>query len=233
METSPPDGRQPVFNVPNSVLLFLVVCAGIHVVRTYLLSYEMQVETLLRFAFIPGVWSGNAGLSWLDSFPYWSPITYSFLHGDWLHLGLNALWMVAFGAVVAKRLGVLRFALLCIAGSCGGAAAHFVTHTSEIVPMIGASAVVSACVGAAIRFAFPREGGFRTGPAYLPRLSLVQTFTSRQLLAFIGFWFVINYVFGSGVIDPTGEGQSVAWQAHIGGFLVGILGFAVFDPVKR
>jgi membrane associated rhomboid family serine protease len=118
-----------------------------------------------------------------------------------------------------------------------GAAAHLLTHQHEVAPMIGASAAVSGAMAASMRFAFGRGSflSFRRGDAeaaaLVPALSLVETFRHPRVLAFLAVWFGINIVFGIGSISVASQAESVAWQAHIGGFLAGLLLFSLFDPV--
>ena len=95
--------------------------------------------------------------------------------------------------------------------------------------MIGASAIVSACIGAAVRFAFLRPGGFRQGNLTGRSLSIVETFTNPQTMMFIAVWFGLNLIFGTGVISVPGEEAGIAWQAHMGGLFAGLLLFGWFD----
>jgi membrane associated rhomboid family serine protease len=53
-----------------------------------------------------------------------------------------------------------------------------------------------------------------------------------RVMIFLGVWFGLNLLFGLGAVGITGSEQAVAWQAHIGGFLAGLLAFALFDPIK-
>ena len=102
--------------------------------------------------------------------------------------------------------------------------------------MIGASGAVSGIMAAAIRFVFqPGESlsGFSlnaTGSYRAPALPLVQTFRDRRTLRFILLWLAINIVTGlAGLPLGLTEG-SIAWEAHLGGFLIGLLAFSLIDP---
>jgi len=163
---------------------------------------------------------------------FWSPLTYSLLHSDWTHLIVNSAWMLAFGAAVARRFGAVRFLAFGCVCSLGGAALHYVFHVGDVAPVIGASAVVSGFMGAASRFAFGRSG-LRQDLVLAPALSLVQTFSNRQVMMFLAIWFGLNFLFGSGLVPIAGEDQSIAWQAHIGGFAAGLLLFSFFDPAGK
>jgi len=219
--------RQPIFNVPGTILALIIAFGAVHLYRVYGLNPREALEFVFTFGYVPAreaIFPQSTIIASLST-----AISYSFLHGDSLHLGLNCLWLLAFGSPVAKRIGVLRFLLLAVASSLAGALAHQLTHMGEVVPMIGASAIVSGFMGAALRFAFPASGGIASEPALQPRQGIIQTFTNRSAMVFLVVWLALNVVFGAGLIDITGAGQSIAWQAHIGGFLVGFLGFKVFD----
>jgi membrane associated rhomboid family serine protease len=165
---------------------------------------------------------------------FWSLITYSFLHADWVHWGFNSISMLAFGTPVARRLGAARFLLLSALGSIGGALAYYLFHPSQIAVLIGASAAISAQVAGAIRLIFARPARFgiagerQIGP--VRALTLGETFTNRLPLMFILVWLGLNYLFGaSGIGMPSGEGL-IAWEAHFGGFIAGLLLFGLFEP---
>jgi membrane associated rhomboid family serine protease len=171
--------------------------------------------------------------------PWWTPITYNFLHGDWVHLGLNGLWLAAFGSAVARRFGPLRFAGLFVLSGIAGAAAFYAVHPFGLEPVVGASAAISGAVAAAMRFAF--EPGAPLGPGARlpvandspfrgPALPLGRVLRDARALTFLLTWFGCNILFGA-FARPLGIGDvAVAWQAHIGGFLFGLFAFSLFDP---
>jgi membrane associated rhomboid family serine protease len=91
-------------------------------------------------------------------------------------------------------------------------------------------------MAAAIRFAFQYGGplGFLGSGAQgyrVPAASLIESFRDPRVLAFLLVWFGVNALFGLGSFTLPGMEHAVAWQAHIGGFAVGLFGFALFDPV--
>ena len=224
--------HNPVLNVPVTILAMMAVFAIIHAVRVYGLDRSTDLDVLLQFSFIPARYVNQQLIEYSNMALYWSPLTYSVLHADWTHLFVNSLWLLVFGAVVARRFNALYFIIFCVFGSLGGALAHYVSHPESFVPTIGASAVVSACVGASTRFAFQAGMGLSPLDDIRPRLSLFETFRNRQTFAFIGIWFLVNYLSGAGFVDVSGEGGQIAWEAHVGGFLVGLLMFPLFDPIK-
>jgi membrane associated rhomboid family serine protease len=166
-------------------------------------------------------------------------VTYSLLHGNLSHIIFNVLWLLPFGSALARRFGPLRFFLFMAVTAAAGALAHLVTHEHAVVPMIGASASVSGTMAAAIRFAFV-QGSFLSfsrgdadAAAKVPALSLLEALRNGRVLGFLAVWFGVNIVFGVGSIAIGMDGASVAWQAHIGGFVAGLILFSLFDPARR
>jgi membrane associated rhomboid family serine protease len=148
----------------------------------------------------------------------------------------NAVWFLAFGTPVARRFGTSRFLLFLAVAAAGGAAAHLAAHFGEKQVMIGASAAISGAMAAAMRFAFVRGGplglfGSREDAYRIPAVPLTIALRDPRVLAFLLVWFGSNILFGLGSFALAGAQQVVAWEAHIGGFLVGLFGFAAFDPV--
>jgi membrane associated rhomboid family serine protease len=234
--------RERIFNIPAVVLALVVGLGMIHAVLVLLLTAKQTTEFLLLFAFIPARYSGGslAGAVWPGGWgaDIWTFATYALIHGDLNHLIFNGIWLLAFGTPVARRFGTPRFIVFFIATAVGGAAIHLATHYGELLPMIGASAAISGAMAAAIRFAFQRGGplGAWSGApdAYrVPAASLSECFRDPRVLAFLLVWFGINALFGFASFSLPGMAHAVAWEAHIGGFLVGLIGFALFDPVGR
>lgn len=231
--------REPILNVPAIVLFILLVLVAVHAVRTLLLSEAADQIFLLTFAFIParfdaaldGILPGGTGAK------LWTFVTYALIHADITHLGFNAVWLLAFGSPVARRFGAWRFILLCAVAVAAGALAHLVTHVGERNPMIGASAAISAMMGAATRFAFQRGGsldfwrGAHGDPERIPAAPLFVALRNPRVVSFLVVWFGLNLLFGLGSISLTDAEQSVAWEAHVGGFLIGLLLFSMFDPI--
>ncbi|MDZ7600217.1 MAG: rhomboid family intramembrane serine protease [Hoeflea sp.] len=224
-------GHEPIFNIPNVVLAMLLMMVAIQVALDSLLPQKVVLEVILQGAFIPQRYSlpisGQEG-------PYlWSPFTYSLLHGGYAHLALNGFWLAAFGSVVARRIGWVRFLVFWVAGALASAALFLAFHWGDQSIMVGASGVVSALMGAAARFAFGNGRGFRRDQAHLnPRTSIIGSLSNRTVVAFLAVWFGINLLtavgFSFGIAD-----SAIAWEAHVGGFLFGFLAFALFDPVGR
>ena len=235
----PPDApREPILTLPGALTAYIALIAVIHL--RVLLPPELENWTIDAFGFIPKRYDSTL----LDiSFPggagakVWSFVTYSLLHASLTHIGFNVLWLLPFGSALARRFGAIRFFLFLAVTAAAGALAHLVTHEHAIAPMIGASASVSGTMAAAIRFAFV-QGSFLSfsrgdadAAAKVPALSLARALRNGRVLGFLAVWFGVNIIFGIGSIAIGADGASVAWQAHIGGFLAGLMLFSLFDPV--
>ncbi len=222
----------PAFNIPGAVMATLLVLVGIHAFRTLVLSPDTDFMVLVDFSLIPACYNVPFPecLARPAGADLWTPVTHAFLHGSWGHLGANALWLVAFGTPVARRLGARRYVLFCLAGALGGAGLFYAMNPTLLQPMIGASGVVSALMGGACRFALGGRGPLTSGAlALAPRMTLMESLTNRTVLVFILIFFGSNLAIGS--IGIAGAGETIAWEAHLGGFAIGFLTFGFFDPV--
>ncbi len=226
----------PAFNVPGIILALIAIFAIIHAIRVFVLGPVAASDVLLDFAFIPGCYGDLDEICRFRSTgaDFWSPFSYAFLHGDWTHLGVNAVWLLAFGTPVARRLGTVRFIAFSGAGALAGVTAFSILNPTLVAPVIGASGIVSALMGGACRFAFGGRGGarFNLARADMPVVSIADALSNRTVLVFIAVFFATNLLIGSGVGGALGGG-AIAWEAHLGGFAFGFLAFRLFDPLSR
>ncbi len=235
-----PPAREPFLTLPAALTAYVVLLAVIHL--RVLLPSDLENWTVEAFGFIPKRYDStllSAGFPGGEGANVWTFVTYSLLHANLSHIGFNVLWLLPFGSALARRFGALRFFAFMAVTAAAGALAHLATHEHELAPMIGASASVSGAMAAAIRFAFASGSflafnrGDADAAARVPAQPLWQALRDRRVLAFLAMWFGVNIVFGLGSVAVGMEGVSVAWQAHIGGFLAGLLLFSLFDPVPR
>lgn len=233
---------EPIFNVPPVVVATVAALVLVHVLRMLFLTDAEDLRFLVTFAFIPARYDLDVVVG--GSFPggfgadLWTFFTYAFLHADLLHIGVNLAWLLPFGTALARRFGTWRYIAFMLVVAAAGAFAHLVSHPGAMVPMIGASAAISGAMAAALRFVFQQGGplglwrGDSKSDAYrVPAASLMATLRDPRFLMFLGAWIGLNAIFGLGSVS-IGEpaGQEIAWQAHIGGFLAGLLLFNAFDP---
>ena len=225
----PSDAREPAFHVPRIIVFLAVIILTFQLIMQFaegplslMLTVEMALFPARFFAENMGGLPGGLGQG------FFSLVSYGFLHSGWSHCLINLIWLVAFGAPVARRLGARRFLALYLACIVAGGLVQILSADEEawLVPIIGASAGVSGMMGAAARFAFP-EGRW---------LDLATTAQRRRLLPildvpkrppvmmFIGVWVVINVAFGlAGHLVAGTMSANIAWQAHLGGFFSGLL----------
>jgi membrane associated rhomboid family serine protease len=233
---------EPIINLPPAVAVISAALVLIHVVRSFV-DEETDLEILTWLAFVPARYDGSLPfrlpLPGGEAADAWTFVTYAFLHGDYLHLIVNLVWFLAFGSAVAWRFGSGRFLLFFAVTSAAGAAAHLVSHFGEFAPLVGASAAISGAMAAAARFAFEAGGplGFlrdRSEHAFrIPAAPLGEVLRNPQVLVFLGVWFLINLGFSIGSLPELLGSGTIAWEAHIGGFLAGLLLFPLFDPIGR
>jgi membrane associated rhomboid family serine protease len=223
---------EPILNVPRAVVWAAAVMIVIQVVRS-LLPDEIDITVLLSLAFIPARYSGAAAelpggyLTAVTSF-----VTYIVVHGGWMHLLVNVLWMLAFGTAVARRIGTRGFYEFSILCGIAGAMTHLVFHWGEMAPVVGASAAISGQMAGALRFIFfaRREPGERAPDfSRAPLADLSTTLRDHRIVGFLIFWLVLNAYFGLTSVSFGGASDGIAWEAHIGGFLCGLLTFGFFD----
>jgi len=201
-----------------AILTALLVAANLAVFAYQAtLDERAGIAFVLGFGMIPAVVTGAAELPpWIAAPEPWAtPFTSMFLHGGFMHVAGNMLYLWTFGNNVEDAMGRVRFALFYVL--CGLAAAYAqasVDFASEL-PMIGASGAVSGVLAAYLllhpyahvySFAFFRF-------AWLPAWFV------------LGFWIVVQLA--NGLIADAGEG-GVAWWAHIGGFAAGLVLLPVF-----
>lgn len=234
-------GRAPMFNVPGIVLALLAALAAIHFLVNYI-DPETGERIILTFAFIPARYdlpfdlTGSA-IPGGEGAKYWSFVTHMFLHGDWMHLGFNALWMLAFGSVVARRLGPSRFMVLSCLCAAAGALAYLLMHWGQVAVLVGASGAISGQMAGAVRLMF--SGGASLSTVHRrdlersPPLSLAQTFTSPRPLLFLAIWFGITLFTGFTGFGSPDQTVKIAWEAHVGGFIAGLLLFGLLDRAGR
>jgi len=146
--------------------------------------------------------------------PAWTTVlTSMFLHGGWMHLIGNMLYLWIFGNNVEDAMGHFRFALFYLLGGVVAALAHALPNASSVVPMVGASGAISTVLGAYFLL-YPHARVLVVIPiGFIP-------FTTRLPAGWVlAFWFVLQLL-SSSLASATEGG--VAWGAHVGGFVAGM-----------
>lgn len=237
LETRDTPEKVPIFNVPGMVLTVLGLMLAVHLVRM-VMPAETEGWFVFAMAFIPARYSDVSSL-WPGGMiaAFTSPFTHMFTHGDWLHLGFNSAWLLAFGGGIAKRIGGARFLALFIFCGLAGAILFWALNVGLGAPVVGASGAIAGLMGATMRFLFTAidDGGMwqlRNEPQTVRRMGLLEALKDRRVLLATGVFLALNVlaIFGLGAVEAPG---GIAWEAHIGGFLAGLLAFQFFDVPQQ
>lgn len=198
----------------------------IALIAVNVLVFVMQMlqppEARQQFVFAWGAIPRDITLGWdlLPTIPVaWLTLfTSMFMHGGLMHLGGNMLYLWIFGNNVEDRLGHIQFLFFYIIGGLVAALSHVLFDPSSQIPMVGASGAISAVLGAYM-LAYPKAR-----VVVLFWIVFFVRFIRVPAILMLGVWFVMQLsgFFG----DMSREGGGVAWLAHIGGFIAGVvLGF--------
>jgi membrane associated rhomboid family serine protease len=206
--------------------------AAVHLVRRSFLSDVADDQLIQLWAFDPARLTGGllpaAGGAAAAVTQF---ITHVFMHGDVTHLLVNSAWFLAFATPVARRIGSVRFLAFFLLCGIGGALLYLPFNDA---PMVGASGAVSGLMGAAMRFLFvplsERNIDALSGEGQAPPLlSLAASLRDKRVLVAVAIWTLLNLAFAWAAPYLLDE-RSIAWEAHVGGFLTGLLTFGWFDP---
>jgi len=205
-----------------------LVTVGLIAVNVAVFVYELglPMQELQVFLETWGLTPARVGLDTGDLSWATTVLTSMFLHGGWVHLLGNMLYLWIFGNNIEDRLGPLGFiAFYLFAGTAAAATQVFIAPDST-VPVVGASGAISGVLGA-YAVLYPRARV----------LTVIPIFFVLELAAIpagfvIGFWFLLQVASGLGSLGAEGMAGGVAWFAHIGGFVAGaatIIPFALAD----
>lgn len=197
---SPP----PMLNIPPATKILAGLFMFIHLMITDLsLTFIPDAENyaILFSGLVPASWTGAA------PFFIWTPLTlllFSFVHGGWLHLGINILMLLSIGSGMEKSIGIKKYLLIYAGGTFFAALSHIAFSPFSTMPIVGASGGVSALFGAML---------------YMMRADTSNSQGKDRFLPIVLIWVGISAIGG---FLGAPNGSPVAWIAHIGGFLSGI-----------
>jgi membrane associated rhomboid family serine protease len=163
---------------------------------------------------VPREYSAGRDLAPSIPLPFWSTlVTSMFLHGGWAHLGGNMLFLWIFGDNIERRLGHARFLAFYLACGLAAGLAHILFNIHSTMPTVGASGAISGVMGGYLLL-FPNnrvrvmtQGGITAVPAFV----------------MLGLWILMQFISQLGSITDAGETGGVAYLAHIGGFVAGLV----------
>jgi len=219
--------ENPSSTFPIVTVAIIVICTASWIFIQGLGGIQPLAGSLCSFGLIPGkvlgtlppgiripisenlvcVVQGQGGL--------YTVITHMFMHGGWFHLIGNVWFLWVFGDNVEDAFGHVPFFLFYLLCGLAAAAAQMITDPSSAIPMVGASGAIGGVMGAYARL-YPHARVYT-----LIFLGFFITTASIPAIIMLGYWFLIQLL--SGIPALTSAGGGVAFWAHIGGFLCGVL----------
>jgi membrane associated rhomboid family serine protease len=162
---------------------------------------------IVRWAFVPRRFLADPAGGFVTVF------TSMFMHGGWMHLGGNMLYLWIFGDNVEDRFGHMKFLVFYLLCGIAATFAQMAFNPGSNVPNVGASGAIAGVLGGYILL-FP---GARV------RVLMGRSVVPMPALVVIGLWIILQLVSGIGSIAPTADTGGIAYMAHIGGFAAGFV----------
>jgi membrane associated rhomboid family serine protease len=221
-----PIGDDRVQGGPAPVVTFGLIALN---VVAFLIELTQPSEGALQsfiqaWGVVPREYSAARDLPPTIPLPFWSTLfTSMFLHGGWMHLGGNMLYLWIFGDNLEKVMGNVRFLIFYLVCGLAASFAHIFFGPGSNIPAVGASGAISGVLGGYLLL-FPRNNVrvlTRGGIAHVPAIFV------------LGFWIVIQMINGIGSMAATTETAGVAYMAHIGGFVAGLALVKLMVPQRR
>lgn len=200
----------PIRDHPHSQK-FPYIIALLITINVLVFGYELTLVDLApflrEFAFTP------AALSLMEPGTFLTLFSSQFLHGGFEHIILNMWFLWIFGDNVEEHLGRFKFVIFYLLGGAAAALLQFVFSPESTVPMLGASGSISAVLGYYL-LKFPHH-----------KVETIMFWHVRLFPAdiFLGLWFVMQFVSAIAGLGVGGDAGGVAWWAHIGGFIFGMI----------
>jgi membrane associated rhomboid family serine protease len=155
--------------------------------------------------------------------PYYSIVTAMFLHGGFLHVAGNMLFLWVFGNNIEDTLGPVKFTVFYFVCGIAAALAHTLANANSLVPTVGASGAVAGMLGAYIVL-FPRARVTTIVPVF------IFWFVKLPAVIVLGYWFLSQFFIGAA---QQYGGEGVAWMAHVGGFVTGGMLMYLYKQAKH
>src|SRR5215212_2163069 len=201
--------RSHKFPLINLVLIVSNILA-------FLYEQQLSPTVLERFIFtwglVPAHLISNPSATWITIF------TAMFLHGSWVHLLGNMWFLYIFGDNIEARLGGVRYLIFYLLSGVAAAFLQTYVQPASQVPAIGASGAIAGVLGAYL-ISFPRSR-----VASLVPILFIFTIVEIPAALFLIFWFIIQLYSGLFAMQGAGaSGSGIAWWAHVGGFIFGVI----------
>jgi membrane associated rhomboid family serine protease len=178
-------------------------------VLVFLLELSSGDAFITQWSFVPARFAANPGREFITIF------SSMFMHAGWLHLLGNMLYLFIFGDNVEDRLGHLKYLVFYLLCGIAATFAQYMFSLGSDVPNLGASGAIAGVLGAYIVM-FPGER---------VRVLMGRAIVQMSALVVIGFWIVLQFISSLSTFTASSQtgGGGVAYMAHIGGFLAGIV----------
>jgi len=211
---------QPTREKPIATVFLIIVCVLIFGWQLTLQDWQKQ-NLFLTFGVVPAVLVGPYHLPPENQVvpSVFTLFSSMFLHGGWLHIAGNMLYLWIFGNNVEDAMGHRKFLLFYLACGVVAGAVQCVATPGSSVPMIGASGAVAGTLGAYLLL-HPRARVLT-----FVFLGIFWTFIRLPAAVVLGGWIIIQIFNGMG---SAGQESGVAWMAHVGGFMAGVLLIGLF-----
>ncbi len=211
-----------------SIIWTLVILNGAIFIFEISIPKNILQNVFYLFGLVPAryslpKWAYIHGLSFDD---YLSFLTNMFLHGGWLHILGNMWFLYLFGSRVEDQMGHIRFLVFYLLSGIAANVIFFLLNIHLTIPEFGASGAIAGVMGAYI-IMFPKARILTLIPIFL-----FPFFVELSAFFYIGFWFILQLLSGALSFASQKTG-GVAWLAHIGGFLTGMVLLPFFRKKER
>ena len=222
-------------DAPDPTRATPVVTVGLIVLNFLVFFYELALSAqgtldsfLNAYSLVPCEYTNQCTAYAGTPSPFWFTLISSmFLHAGWAHILGNMVFLFVFGIHVERSMGGVRFLIFYLLCGLGANALEIATSVGSNTPGLGASGAISGVL-AGYLVLYPSSHvrtlltlGFFWWPVRLPAW------------VFIGVWFLMQFIFGLAAISTVSSGGGVAYSAHVGGFVTGLLLVRVFAQARR
>ena len=220
-----PIGDDDVKGGPPPLVTWALIGLNVLVFVLEISRPEAALQTFIEaWGVVPREYAAARDLAPTIAAPFWFTLFSSmFLHGGWMHLGGNMLYLWIFGDNIERLSGPVKFLIFYLACGLAASAAHILFNLQSPIPAVGASGAISGVLGGYLLL-FPKNRVrvlTRGGVAHVPAMVV------------LGFWIVLQFINGVGSVAQTDETAGVAYMAHIGGFVAGLALVKLFAIPRR
>jgi membrane associated rhomboid family serine protease len=220
-----PVGDENVKGGPAPIVTWALIALNVGAFFLEVSRPEAALQTFIQaWGVVPREYAAVRDLPPQIAAPFWTTLlTSMFLHGGWMHLGGNMLYLWIFGDNVERAMGAVKFLIFYLACGLAASTAHIMFNLQSPVPAVGASGAISGVLGGYLVL-FPQNRVrilTRGGIVHVPAIVV------------LGFWIVLQFINGIGSVAATDETAGVAYMAHIGGFVAGLVLIKLFAGRQR